>query len=124
MLRFAIAAMLLLPAAALADKSFNGGKGATWDCASDPVVVITGGSTKYVLKGTCKSITITGGHNTLAIESSTTLDVTGASNTISIDAVDAININGAGNKITWKKGKSVPKPSVSQLGQNNSITQG
>ena len=124
MLRFAIVAALLLPAAALADKSFNGGKGATWDCASDPVVVITGGSTKYTLKGACKSISVTGGHNTLAIESATTLDITGASNTISIDAVDAININGAGNKITWKKGKSVPKPSISQLGQNNSITQG
>ncbi|HEY1814970.1 MAG TPA: DUF3060 domain-containing protein [Kofleriaceae bacterium] len=123
MRRFAVC-LVLVAATAHADKSFNGGHGGSWDCGSDPVVVITTGSAKYTVKGSCKSITVTGGHNTLVIESAGTLDVTGASNTVSIDAVDAININGAGNHVTWKRGKSSPKPSVSQLGQNNSITQG
>jgi len=124
MTRWALALALALPAVAHADKSFNGGKGGSWDCKSDPVVVITGGSARYTLTGECKSINVTGGHNTLTIESSGTLDITGASNTVTIDAVDAININGAQNKVTWKKGKSSPKPAISQLGQKNVITQG
>jgi len=120
---WALALVLALPATALADKSFSGGKGGSWDCKSDPVVVITGGSAHYTLKGACKSINVTGGHNTLSIESSGTLDITGASNTATIDEVDAININGAQNKVSWKKGKSQPKPTVSQLGQKNVIAQ-
>jgi hypothetical protein len=124
MIRLAVVVALVLSSAALADKSFTGGKGGSWDCKSDPVVVITGSSTHYTLTGECKSINITGGHNTVAIETVATLDITGASNTITIDAVDAININGAANKVTWKKGKSSAKPSISQLGQNNVITQG
>lgn len=120
----AVVVVALVTSAAFADKSFTGGKGGTWDCKSDPVVVVTGSKTHYTLAGECKSINITGGHNTVSIESVGTLDVTGASNTISIDAVDAININGAANKVTWKKGKTSAKPSISQLGQNNVITQG
>lgn len=126
MLRLAVVAAVsfALPVTALSDKSFGGSAGASWDCKTDPVVVITGGSAHYTFKGECKSISLTGGHNTLTIESSGSLDITGASNTATIDAVDAININGAQNKVTWKKGKSSPKPTVSQLGQKNVITQG
>lgn len=117
-------AVLALPSAALADKSFSGSKGGTWDCKSDGVVVITGSNAKFTFKGDCKSISVTGGHNTLAIESVGSLDITGASNAVSVDALDALNINGASNKVTWKKGKSSAAPQVSQLGQNNSIKQG
>jgi len=124
-IRLAVLVALAAPALASADKALSGGKGVVaWDCKTDPVVTITGGSGRYALKGACTSIHLTGGHNTLAIESVDALDITGASNTITVDAVDAVNINGAENKVRWKKGKSGAAPQVSQLGQNNSVARG
>jgi hypothetical protein len=122
-IRLAVLVVLATSSLAVADKTFNGGKGGTWDCKSDPVVAITSTSGSYTIRGDCKSVNVTGGHNTLTIESVGALDIAGASNTVTIDAVDTVNVNGAANKITWKKGKSVDKPQVSQFGQNNSITQ-
>jgi hypothetical protein len=113
-------ALLLVPALALADKSFSGGAGGAWDCTADPVVVITGNSARYAITGACRSISIAGGHNALTIIKVGTLDVTGTGNTIAVESVDAIDINGANNTITYKGGK----PKLTQLGQNNRLTPG
>jgi len=115
-----LAALLLVPALAFADKSFSGGAGGAWDCASDPVVVITGNNAHYAITGVCRSISVAGGHNTMSIIKVGQLDVTGTANTISVDSVDAIDINGANNAITYKGGK----PKLTQLGQNNRLTPG
>jgi hypothetical protein len=120
-----VAFVLVIPSLALADKTFTSGKGTTWDCKTDPTVTINHGKGTYTFKGECKAINVNGGHNTLTIESVTSLDVNGTSNTITAASVDTININGADNKITWKKSKGAgDKPAVSTLGQNNSVTQG
>jgi hypothetical protein len=123
--RFALAAALALPAAALADKSFTGsGAGATWDCTHDPVVVITTSGARFDVSGDCKSIEVTGHHNTISIASVGTLDLTGEGNTVGIGAVDAIHINGAGNTVRWQKAKASEKPSIDTLGPKNVVTQG
>ena len=121
MMKVVIAALLLVPALAAADKDFQSGKGATWDCKSDPTVNINHGKGAYTFKGECKAININGGHNTLTIETVAELNVNGASNTITIDAVGAINLVGSDNKITWKKATSGDKPAVSTVGTGNSV---
>jgi hypothetical protein len=118
-------ALLLLPAIALADKSFTAEKSATWDCAKDATVAITHGNGKYTFKGACKDITVNGGHNTLVIETVATLTVNGSSNTITADTLDTATVTGSDNKVTWKKsGGAGGKPAVTALGQNNTINAG
>src|SRR5262245_179456 len=73
---------LLLPATAHADKSLD--KSGAWDCAKDPVVHIGNGKGKYTFKGTCTTIDVGGGQNTLTIEAVDTLSVGGAKNTITV----------------------------------------
>jgi len=119
---FAIA--IMIPALAAADKNFQSGKGATWDCKTDPTVAINHGSGSYTFKGECKAININGGHNKLTIESVGELDVNGASNTITVTTVATINLVGADNKITWKKAKTGDKPTISTVGTGNNVTQG
>jgi hypothetical protein len=119
------ALVLLVPTAALADKSFTTEKAATWDCTKDATVVINHGNGKYTFKGPCKDITVNGGHNTLTIETVTALTVNGSSNTITADSLDSATFTGSENKLTWKKsGSAGGKPEVTSLGQNNTITQG
>jgi hypothetical protein len=107
-----------------ADKVFRVGKGATWDCNKDPVVSILHGDATYTLKGSCKSINLTGGNNTLTIESTGSINVTGAHNKIAIDTVDSINIVGSENTVTYKGAVHGEAPSVSRIGSNNVVTGG
>jgi hypothetical protein len=107
-----------------ADKVFRVGKGATWDCGKDPVVSILHGNATYTLKGTCKSINLTGGNNTLTIETTGSINVTGAHNNIAIGTVDAINIVGSDNIVTYQGAAHGDAPSVSKIGSNNVVTSG
>ncbi|MEO8550289.1 MAG: DUF3060 domain-containing protein [Kofleriaceae bacterium] len=118
-------ALLFVPAIALADKSFTAEKSATWDCAKDASITITHGNGKYTFKGACKDITLDGGHNTLTIETVTTLTVNGSSNTITSNSLDTVTVTGSDNKVTWKKsGGAGGKASVTTLGQNNALNAG
>jgi hypothetical protein len=117
-------ACLVSSSIAQADKIYRAGRGATWDCKQDPVVSILHGNGKYTFTGTCKSITLTGGNNTLTIATTDSISITGAHNKIAIDTVDAINIVGSHNTVTYKGAANGDKPSVSQIGTNNVITGG
>ena len=116
-----ISLLALAPSLAIADKAFNTGKGATWDCAKDPDVAINHGKGTYTFKGACKTINLNGGESTIAIESVESLNVNGGKNKITVDAVDSLNVNGADNTITWKKGKSTDTPAVNTVGNGNKI---
>jgi hypothetical protein len=105
-----------------ADKVFRAGKGATWDCNKDPIVSIEHGNATYTLKGSCKSINLTGGNNTLTIETTGSINVTGAHNKIAIDTVDSINIVGSENTVTYRGTAHGGAPSVSKIGTNNVVT--
>ncbi len=113
--------IMLAPLAAQADKNYMGGKGATWDCKSDPVVNINHGKGVYTFKGACKEININGGENKVTIESVGTFNLNGGKSVIDIGAVDAIQVVGSDNKITYKKGLSVDAPAVNQTGSGNSV---
>src|SRR5262249_6948833 len=123
MKRTIIAFVLYLPALAAADKSYTGGKGATWDCKKDPVVSINHGDGVYTFKGDCKAIHINGGSNTLTVDSVDVLDVDGGENTIKVTTVGSITVDGADNKVTWKKAKTGDKPAITNGGENNKIEQ-
>ena len=114
--------LALIPVTAIADKNYNGGKGAVWDCAKDPIVKINHGRGKYTFKGACETIYLNGGQSKLTIESVGTLHVNAAQNTISIGTVDSINLTGAQNKITYKKAKG-DSVNVSDNGVGNSVAQ-
>ncbi len=121
MLKTIALVLLVAPAAARADKAFVTQAKATWDCKKDPVVTITHGHGTYTFKGDCKSITLTGGENTLTIESSDAVSIQGGHNTIAIGTADTITILGADNTVTYKKAKSGDKPTVSSTGANNKV---
>jgi hypothetical protein len=105
-----------------ADKTFNKGKGASWDCGKDPSVVINHGRGNYKLTGACKTISVTGGENQLTIDTVDTLTIVGASNTIAIGTADSITVTGSGNKITYKTAKS-GKVQTTTVGTGNSVDQ-
>lgn len=115
--------LVLVPAIAAADKTYTGGKGATWDCKKDPTIYINHGSGKYTFTGDCKSIHINGGKNTLVIASVDALTLSGGKNKVTIGTVDSIKIEGADNQITWKKAKSGDKPTVDGQGANEQVSQ-
>jgi hypothetical protein len=123
MKKLAALLVVLAPAFAYADKTFTGGKGATWDCKKDPVVHINHGNGKYTFKGTCTTIDFGGGENTITIEAVDTLVVGSASNTITVGTVDTIDVGGSGNKITWKKAKTGDKPTLKGQPEKNTVTQ-
>ena len=112
---------LLTPALASADKSFT--KGATWDCAKDPVVAINHGGGSYTFKGTCTSVNINGGGVTINAEAADTINVNGGSCKVTVGTVGTINVNGASNTITWKKAKSGDTPEVNVHGASNKVDQ-
>ena len=112
-------ALVLVPAAASADKEYAGGKAATWDCAKDPVIKITKSGT-YTFTGACKTIDVSGGDNTLHVTAVDSISVIGGGNVIDIGEVGAISVNGAGNKVTWKKAKG-DKPTINVIGNNNTV---
>jgi len=110
----------ITPLVAHADKTFTKGKGGTWDCNKDPVVDINHGKANYKLTGTCKTVNINGGQNTLSIESVESLNVTGAQNTITIGTVASVNVVGSENKITYKKATSEPAD-INVVGSDNKV---
>ena len=111
----------LTPALAHADKDLQ--KGSAWNCKKDPVVHIVNGDGKYTFTGECKTISVSGGENTLTIASVETLDVGGAENTITVGMVGTINVAGNDNKITWKKALTGDKPTTKGSGEKNMISQ-
>ena len=115
-------ALASAPSLALADKDFLSGTGATWDCASDPVVNINTSKGTYTLKGACTTVNVNGSTLTIAIESTGELNINGATNKITVDAVDTINVNGAKNTVAWKKGKSGDKPAANVVGAGNNVS--
>jgi uncharacterized Zn ribbon protein len=85
--------------------------------------VIDNGEGSYKFVGPCTKIVINGGDNTLVIESIKDLVVNGSTNSITVGSADRIRVMGAENKVSYRKGISGPKPKVSSIGENNTVTQ-
>jgi DUF3060 family protein len=133
-----VGAVLAMPLAAAADKSFTGDKKIDWDCAKDPELSITTGNAVINVKGQCKSIAITGKDCKLTIESIADLVLNGDGYTVTVGTLDEIVVNGDKNSVTaatlgevtlngnsnnlvYKKAKSGTKPSVQDNGKSNAV---
>jgi hypothetical protein len=115
--------VLLVPATALAEKSFNSGKGATWDCAQDGEVSVNTSNGTYTFKGACKEIHLNGSGLTATIESIDELSINGSRNTVTVSALAAVSVNGSDNTVTYGKGNKA-NPQVTNNGKNNTIKTG
>ena len=94
----------------------------TADCSGRDVV-ITGGSNKIVFKGTCGTITLTGGYNTIAVEAVGTLQVMGGGNEAYAKSVGTVQLTGATyTTVHWVGGASAGNgPEVSGVGDTNTV---
>lgn len=110
-------------ATAAANPYTDNKKTITHDCAKSPDATVSGNENKITLTGTCTSVSIKGNKNVLTIESSKEVSVTGNENTVTVTASDKISTMGNKNTVTWKKGISDKKPSVSNLGTKNKISE-
>lgn len=59
--------LLIAPAVAAAEKSYNMETNVTHDCATEPEVSINVSEAVFALTGTCKQISINGSENTITI---------------------------------------------------------
>jgi hypothetical protein len=112
------------PATAHADKIFDSGTGATWDCAKGDEVVINTSNGAYTFKGTCKDINVNGSALKISIESIEDLTINGSKNTVTIGAVADLAVNGGNNVITYGKGFDGKKPDIASNGVGNTIKAG
>ncbi len=111
-------ALMLLSTAALADvNEIDNNKTHAVDCAKDATVRVSGNGNTFTLKGTCKSVQISGNKNTVKGDGATSLMLSGNQNTITL-TLDNAMVSGDDNKVSYK-GK---KPSISDTGNKNSIT--
>ncbi|HSN30167.1 MAG TPA: DUF3060 domain-containing protein [Kofleriaceae bacterium] len=111
-------ALMFLSTAALADvNEIDNHKTHAVDCAKDPTVRVSGNSNTFTLKGTCKSVQISGNKNTVKGDGVTSLMLSGNENTVTL-AIENAMISGDKNTVSYR-GK---KPSIADTGEKNAIT--
>ncbi len=115
--------LVLAPAAALADRSYNSETKIAHDCDKDGDVSVNVSRATAVFSGTCAKISINGAENKVTIASVKKLNVNGAKNTVDVGAVDDISATGLGNTITYKKSLGGKKTRVKSPGIDNKITE-
>ena len=114
--------LLLVPALASADKSYNAETNVTHDCATDDDVSINVSEAVFTFVGTCKRISVNGAENKLTVETVKRITINGAENKADVAATDEITVNGADNTVTYKKGIKKAKPAVKVRGLNSKVT--
>jgi len=87
------------------------------------LVSLGNGKLKIKFTGTCTTINVGSGENTLDIESVDTLNVGGGKNKITIGTVDTIHLGGAKNVVRWKKAKTGDKPTIQDGAAGNDVAQ-
>jgi hypothetical protein len=112
-------ALMLVSSVALADvNEMDNGKTHAVDCAKDATVRVSGNKNVFTLKGTCKSVQISGNNNIVNGDGAKALMLSGDSNAINLATIENAAISGNSNSITYK-GK---KPAVADNGSKNSVT--
>jgi hypothetical protein len=113
-------ALMLLSTAALADvNEIDNNKTHAVDCAKDATVRVSGNGNTFTLKGTCKSVQISGNKNTVKGDGAASLMLSGNENTIALTTIENAMLSGDKNTVSYK-GK---KPAVADTGEKNSVTQ-
>lgn len=122
MKRIVLALFVLTPSLGSADKIWNAGRGATWDCKKDPVAIINAGKGTYTFKGACTSIRVNGGNNKVNAESVDELSITGSRNAVTVGTLGSASVTGSKNSLTWTAAKTGDAPAVSVVGKDNMVT--
>ena len=119
-----IAALLLVPSLALAERDYNDADAkVTHDCANEPSVTINASGGTYTFTGKCSKIVVNGASVKLGVASVEKIAINGASNRVDLGAAGKISVTGSSNEVTWKTGLSGAKPKVSSVGTGNKISQ-
>jgi DUF3060 family protein len=95
----------------------------THDCGKQPEAVVMGNENTITFTGKCVKVYVPGNENTVTVDSVEILLVQGNRNKIAANATDKISTPGNENTVTWKKGVAAAKPSVSDVGNKNKISQ-
>ena len=112
-------ALMLVSAAAFADvNEMDNNKTHAVDCSKDATVRVSGNGNTFTLKGTCKSVQISGNKNTVKGDGAKALMISGDGNTIALATIENAALSGNTNRISYK-GK---KPSIADNGTKNSVT--
>ena len=115
-------ALILILATPAAAKSYMDNKlTVTQDCGKDGDASIMGNDSTFTFTGACESVTVTGNHNTVKIESAKRVSVTGNENTVDADATGEIRATGNKNSVSWKKSLKGDKPAVTNTGTGNKV---
>jgi hypothetical protein len=123
-MRLALAlALALVPAFALAGRSYTTETRIAHDCDKESDVSVNVSGATAVFTGTCAKISINGSNNKVTIAAVKKLKVPGAKNTIDVTATDEISVPGIGNTVTYKKSISGKKTEVRSPGIDNQITE-
>lgn len=122
-MRSVLAALLaLLPATALADRSYNSEKTVSHDCAKEPAVSVNVAGGTYTFTGPCTKVSINGSGNKVKLASVEKLAINGSKNAVEVDAVDKASVTGSENTLSYRRGVN-GKPKVASLGANNKLEQ-
>ena len=115
-----ILALMLLSTAALADvNEIDNNKKHDVDCAKDANVRVSGNNNTFTLKGTCKSVQISGNKNVVKGDGATSVSLSGNENSVTL-TIENLAVSGDKNAVSYK----VKKPTVADTGEKNAITPG
>lgn len=112
-------ALVLASSAAFADvNEMDNNKAHAVDCKKDATVRVSGNGNTFTLKGTCKSVQISGNNNTVKGDGTKALMLSGDGNTIALATIENAALSGNSNTVSYK-GK---QPQVADNGTKNSVT--
>ncbi|MBV8755774.1 MAG: DUF3060 domain-containing protein [Deltaproteobacteria bacterium] len=110
-------ALLLLSTTALADvNEIDNNKTHAVDCAKDATVRVSGNGNTFTLKGTCKSVQISGNKNTVKGDGAASVALSGNENTVTL-TIENLAVSGDKNTVSYK-GK---KPTIADTGDKNAV---
>lgn len=93
----------------------------TKDCKGGSASIM-GNDNTLTLKG-CVKVSVMGNTNKLTLEGCKTLQVMGNDNTVAAGVVSSISTTGNDNTVTYKVPPKGKKPAISNLGNNNTVSQ-
>lgn len=90
------------------------------NCAKHGNVEVFGNHLKVTLKGNCSKLVVSGNHATVK-GSAKSVMIPGNHCKVALNATDEINVPGNENTVTWTKSSAEAGPSISNLGNKNTI---
>lgn len=94
------------------------------DRADDGTLNLLGSGQQQVVTCDGNAVQITGNHGSITLQGTCSeVVLVGNSNRIESETVGEISVTGNENQITWSNGLKGAKPTISQSGEANSVTQ-